>query len=299
VSIGASGTVSQAASGLMLMYTRAYRVGESVRIQDTEGTVVEVGLLSTRVRTGTGDEVMLPNTLVLGNTSRNYSRTVDGTGFVIDTTVTIGYDTPWRQVDAMLKEASRRVECIAETPPPRVIQTALGDFYVEYRLVAYSADARGGAEPAARQHPGRVQRVWRADHVAALRGRPLGRQGGAERPLVRRARLAGQGVKEPGRRVSRGRTRRWTEPAICMCFALAVTACMPTQDEAPQDHRCHVLQALIRRGPAIRSSQDRCGLISLQFVLRGSAGSRIQASQRHRAWTSRRANIQSRLGTPW
>jgi small-conductance mechanosensitive channel len=138
VSIGASGTVSQAASGLMLMYTRAYRVGECVRIQDTEGTVVEVGLLSTRVRTGTGDEVMLPNTLVLGNTSRNYSRTVDGTGFVIDTTVTIGYDTPWRQVDAMLKEASRRVECIAETPPPRVIQTALGDFYVEYRLVAYS-----------------------------------------------------------------------------------------------------------------------------------------------------------------
>jgi len=138
VSIGASGTVSQAASGLMLMYTRAYRVGEFVRIQDTEGTVVELGLLATRIRTGMGEEVMLPNTMVLGNTSRNYSRAVPGTGFVLDTSVTIGYDAPWRQVHAMLVEAARRVEAISDVPPPRVVQTALSDYYVEYRLVAYS-----------------------------------------------------------------------------------------------------------------------------------------------------------------
>ena len=138
VSIGASGTVSQAASGLMLMYTRAYRVGDFVRIQDTEGTVVDVGLLSTRIRTGLGEEVMLPNTLVLGNTSKNYSRAVPGTGFVVHTAVTIGYDAPWRQVTAMLLEAARRVEAITDTPAPRVVQTALSDYYVEYRLVAYS-----------------------------------------------------------------------------------------------------------------------------------------------------------------
>lgn len=138
VTIGASGTVSQAASGLMLMYTRAYRVGEFVRIQDTEGTVVDVGLLSTRIRTGLGEEVMLPNTLVLSNTSKNYSRAVPGTGFVIDTAVTIGYEAPWRQVTAMLVEAARRVETITDTPAPRVVQTALSDYYVEYRLVAYS-----------------------------------------------------------------------------------------------------------------------------------------------------------------
>ncbi len=138
VSIGASGTVSQAASGLMLMYTRAYRVGEFVRIQDTEGTVVDVGLLSTRIRTGLGEEVMLPNTLVLGNTSKNYSRAVPGTGFVIHTAVTIGYDAPWRQVTAMLIEAARRVDTITDSPAPRVVQTALSDYYVEYRLIAYS-----------------------------------------------------------------------------------------------------------------------------------------------------------------
>jgi small-conductance mechanosensitive channel len=97
-----------------------------------------VGLLSTRIRTGLSEEVMLPNTLVLGNTSKNYSRAVPGTGFVIHATVTIGYDAPWRQVTAMLVEAARRVDSITDTPPPRVVQTALSDYYVEYRLVAYS-----------------------------------------------------------------------------------------------------------------------------------------------------------------
>jgi small-conductance mechanosensitive channel len=138
VSIGASSTIGQAASGLILMYTRAFRVGEFVHIQGTEGTVIELGLFSTRVRTGMGEEVMLPNTMVLANTSKNYSRVVPGTGFIVDTVVTIGYDAPWRQVQAMLKEAASRVPAIAAQPEPRVFQTALSDFYVEYRLVAYS-----------------------------------------------------------------------------------------------------------------------------------------------------------------
>ena len=138
VSIGASGTVGQAASGLILMYTRSFRVGEYVRIGESEGTVTEIGLVTTRLRTGMGEELMLPNSMVLQNTSRNYSRALGGPGFVLDTTVTIGYDAPWRQVHAMLIEATRRVPDIATEPPPRVVQTALADFYVEYRLVAYA-----------------------------------------------------------------------------------------------------------------------------------------------------------------
>ncbi len=54
----------------------------------------------------------------------------------MDTVVTIGYDTPWRQVEAMLIEAARRTDGILQTPAPQVFQTALSDFYPEYRLVA-------------------------------------------------------------------------------------------------------------------------------------------------------------------
>ena len=136
ISIGASGIVGQAVSGLMLTYSRAVRVGEYVRIGDIEGTIVELGIFAARVRTGLGEEVALPNALVVSSALKNYSRVVDG--FVLDATVTIGYSTPWRQVHAMLLEAARRTAGIVSEPQPFVVQTALADFYVAYRLVAYA-----------------------------------------------------------------------------------------------------------------------------------------------------------------
>lgn len=135
VSVGASGIVGQAASGLILMFTRTYRPGEYVRIADQEGTVVALGMFTTRVRTGMGEELTLPNSMVLGTVTKNYSRITKGPGFIVDTAVTIGYDTPWRQVHAMLVEAARRTDGICADPAPRVFQTALSDYYVEYRLV--------------------------------------------------------------------------------------------------------------------------------------------------------------------
>ena len=114
---------------------RTYRPGEYVRIGDNEGTIVEMGMFTTRVRTGLGEELTLPNSLVLSAVTKNYSRAVKGHGYIVDTTVTIGYDAPWRQVHAMLIEAARRTPGVLTDPAPRVFQTALSDFYVEYRLV--------------------------------------------------------------------------------------------------------------------------------------------------------------------
>ncbi|MFS2008232.1 mechanosensitive ion channel family protein [Duganella sp. CT11-25] len=138
VSIGASSIVGQGASGLILMYARSLRKGEYVRIGESEGTVVELGMFETRLRTGLGEEITMPNAWVLSNTTKNYSRAYPGTGYVLDTTVTIGYDTPWRQVHAMLELAAARTEDIANMPKPYVMQIGLSDFYPEYRLVAYS-----------------------------------------------------------------------------------------------------------------------------------------------------------------
>lgn len=135
VSIGASGIVGQIASGVMIVYTYALKKGEYVRIQDYEGTVTELGLFVTRLRTGLGEEIAIPNALVLGNVTRNYSRLQEGKGYVLDTTVTIGYDTPWRQVHALLTEAAGTIPEIMADPAAYVVQTALDDFYVAYKLV--------------------------------------------------------------------------------------------------------------------------------------------------------------------
>jgi small-conductance mechanosensitive channel len=84
-----------------------------------------------------GDENALPNAFVLGNGIRNFSRIDGNGGYGLDTTVTIGYDTPWRQVHAMLLEAAAAIPEIRETPPAYVVQTALSDFYVAYKLVVH------------------------------------------------------------------------------------------------------------------------------------------------------------------
>ncbi|MCA3177687.1 MAG: mechanosensitive ion channel, partial [Burkholderiales bacterium] len=175
ISLGGSSLVGQAASGLVLMYTRTLRVGEYVSIDGNEGTIVEIGTFATRMRTGRGEELALPNSLVMSTVTRNYSRTVRGHGFVVDTEVTIGYDTPWRQVHAMLVEAARRTPGVIASPAPQVFQTGLSDFYPQYRLVcqAIPADPRPRAEVLSALHAN-IQDVFNENAVQIMSPHYLG-----------------------------------------------------------------------------------------------------------------------------
>jgi small-conductance mechanosensitive channel len=137
--LGSSGVVGQGMSGLVLMYSRALREGDYVRIGEIEGTVTAVQLNATKVRTPKLEEVTIPNAVVLGTSVKNFTRLLqEGSGTIIPTTVTIGYDAPWRQVHAMLLEAARLTPGLRAEPAPFVRQRALGDFYVEYELNVYT-----------------------------------------------------------------------------------------------------------------------------------------------------------------
>lgn len=142
VSLGASGIVSQMMSGLILMYSRPLRLGDYVKIGDVEGTVTVIGVLTTRLKNGLGEEIVVPNVFVMSTVARNFSQrdiTRRRHVFAVQVGVTIGYSTPWRQVHALLLDAARSTPGLQTEPAPFVTQTALSDFYVEYRLVCYSA----------------------------------------------------------------------------------------------------------------------------------------------------------------
>ena len=136
VSLGSAGVVGQFTSGLVLMYSRALKPGEYVQIGEHEGTVGTLGFLSTKIHTKKNEEVHVPNTVILSATVKNYTRLAKTAGVLLYTTVTIGYNTPWRQVHAMLLEAANRTTGLLKQPIPFVMQTALSDFYVEYQLNA-------------------------------------------------------------------------------------------------------------------------------------------------------------------
>jgi small-conductance mechanosensitive channel len=137
ISLGSSGIVGQAMSGLVIMYSRALKPGDYVRVGETEGTVTQLGMLSTKIRTTKQEEITLPNSLMVSSGVRNYSRLAAGEGVIVHTSVTIGYDVPWRQVEALLLLAAKRTAELADTPPPFVLKSTLQDFYVEYQLNAY------------------------------------------------------------------------------------------------------------------------------------------------------------------
>lgn len=140
ISLGSGSVIGQFTSGLVLMYSRALKPGEYVRIGELEGTVETLGFLSTKIRSPKNEELHVPNVVILGTTVKNYSRFADGEGVMLHTAVTIGYDAPWRQVHALLIEAADRTSGLLRTPRPFVLQTALADFYVEYQINARLAD---------------------------------------------------------------------------------------------------------------------------------------------------------------
>ena len=140
ISLGSTGIVNQIMSGLFVVYSKALKTGEWVVVNDTEGEVLDVGLLAAKIRTIEGQEVTIPNSVLVGTSTTNYSRLGFPDGMIISSTITIGYDAPWRQVQALLLRAADRTRNIRKVPEPYVLQRALSDFYVEYTLIARLED---------------------------------------------------------------------------------------------------------------------------------------------------------------
>jgi len=134
LSLGASGLVGQAAGGFILTFSRTLREGDWVRVGDVEGAVLRVGTFASKIRTPLDEEVSIPNSVILATTTRNFSRPAAAESSMLETSVTIGYNAPWRQVHALLREAAARTTGLEREPAPFVFQTSLSDFYVQYSL---------------------------------------------------------------------------------------------------------------------------------------------------------------------
>lgn len=134
LTLGSTGVMTHAMSGLVLIYSRALRKGDWIRLADNEGQVSEIGVLATKILTRENYIVTVPNAVVVSGKIINLSAESADGGVNLTTSVTIGYDTPWRQVHALLELAARRTSGVDQQIAPVVRKLGLLDWYTSYEL---------------------------------------------------------------------------------------------------------------------------------------------------------------------
>ncbi|MGE5131112.1 MAG: mechanosensitive ion channel family protein, partial [Sphingomonadaceae bacterium] len=140
-SLGSTSIIANVLAGYAITYRRAFRVGDRIKVGDAVGDVTEMRLQVTHLRSLKNEEIVLPNSLIMNSQVLNYSTLAKQTGLILHTTVGIGYETPWRQVEALLLMAAARTDGLKRDPAPFVLQQVLGDFCVTYELNAYCDEA--------------------------------------------------------------------------------------------------------------------------------------------------------------
>ncbi|MGL5636106.1 MAG: mechanosensitive ion channel domain-containing protein [Bacteroidales bacterium] len=141
ISLGSSSVVGNIMAGLVITYMRAFKIGDRIKLNDTIGNVVEKSAFVTRIRTPKNEIITIPNSFILSSQTTNYSHSARKLGLIIHTSVTIGYDAPWRKVHQLLIDAAKATKGVALSPEPFVLETSLDDYYVSYQVNAVIADA--------------------------------------------------------------------------------------------------------------------------------------------------------------
>lgn len=142
-SLGSQSSVANIIAGFTLTYRRAFKVGDRVRIADFTGDVLQTRLQVTILRTVKNEEIVVPNSMIMNSHVINYSAEARERGLILHTTVTIGYDAPWRKVHELLLKAAAKTEGLLREPAPFALQRSLDDFYATYELNAYTDNPQG------------------------------------------------------------------------------------------------------------------------------------------------------------
>jgi small-conductance mechanosensitive channel len=142
LSLGSTSLITNVLGGIILIYTRAFRIGDHIRVGDVIGDIIEKNFLAIRICTPANQIITIPNASLLANnvinfniSSRELSRSL-----ALQATVSLGYDVPWRLVHTSLIEAALATRHILPDPPPFVLQTELADHVISYQLNAFTDD---------------------------------------------------------------------------------------------------------------------------------------------------------------
>ena len=135
IGLALQGTLSNVASGVMLLVLRPFRVGQFVEIASgRQGTVREIGLFTTMLITRDGVYISIPNSEIFGAVVINYTRErVRRVTF----TVPVDWVNDLDQVEKTILDTLRANDLVLTDPPPSAVVAELQDYAVQMRARAY------------------------------------------------------------------------------------------------------------------------------------------------------------------
>lgn len=138
ISLGSTTLIANLMSGFVITFMRPFQVGDTIKLNDLVGVIIEKTPLVVRVRTPKNEIVTIPNSSLMTSQSVNYTASAEKYGLVVYSDITFGYDVPWQQIHDVMIKAALKTKHIEKDPEPFVLQRQLGDWYVVYQINAYT-----------------------------------------------------------------------------------------------------------------------------------------------------------------
>lgn len=137
IGLALQGTLQNIAAGLMLLFLRPFRIGESIKVGSIDGDVEEIGLFATRLRAADGTYILAPNAKLWNepvyNTTRNRARRND-------VVAGIKHDSDVGLAQKLMIELATADSRVRKTPPPMAFVASLGEAGVTVTLRYWTSD---------------------------------------------------------------------------------------------------------------------------------------------------------------
>ena len=133
-------TLGNMINSFMLAIDQPFEIGDRIEVADVTGTVMSVGILSTKILTLNEQLVIIPNNRLVDSTITNFARGGgDGvaTRVLLHLEIGVDYEENSAHVKQVILEVAKKCPQVEDDPAPRVLLRELGDFSKVYRLYAW------------------------------------------------------------------------------------------------------------------------------------------------------------------
>lgn len=131
IGLSLQGTLSNFASGVLLIIFRPFKVGDFIEAGGVSGIVEEIQIFCTLMRSGDNKQIIIPNSQVMGTTITNYSTKPTRR---VDLVIGVGYGDDLQKVRSVLEDILAKDERILQDPAPTIGVVELGDSSVNFAV---------------------------------------------------------------------------------------------------------------------------------------------------------------------